>query len=162
MLTRLMDLVVLVAEMSQEKDRSYRELDAELVSQGYTSAEIEQAVFWFSSLQDAEVPAEGRGTETVTSGPIQTISQRPVRVLSEFERMSVDAESYGFMLRLLNLGILSLDQFEQVIARAIPVGPEKIRLSDVKTIASAVLFNRETDDGEYDSMSWFDDEESAT
>jgi uncharacterized protein Smg (DUF494 family) len=157
-----MDLVVLVAEMSQGNDRSYQELDAELTTQGYTPAEIEQAVFWFSSLREGGDVEAGLSGDTVPRIPITSHGVAPVRVLSSFERMSIPAESYGFLLRLLNLGILSLDQFEQIVTRAIPVGPEKIQVADVKDIACTVLFNKEPESLEDDFFDVFEDEESAT
>jgi len=161
-LTRLMDLVVLVAEMSQGNDRSYQELDKELTTQGYTPAEIEQAVFWFSSLREGSEVESRISSDTVPRAPISSYGAATVRVLSSFERMSITADSYGFLLRLLNLGILSLDQFEQIVTRAIPIGPEKIQIADVKDIACTVLFNKEPEGLEDDLFDVFEDEEFAT
>jgi uncharacterized protein Smg (DUF494 family) len=145
-----MDLVVLVAELSQNSDRSYRDLDKELVTRGYTPEEIEQAMFWFSSRGDTPE----RERVQMPSGA--------VRVPSELERLSLSRESFGYLLRLLNLGIMDLDQFERVISRAIPVGPEKIHLNDVKAIASAVVFNRELGDVEDEFLDQFDDDLPTT
>lgn len=150
MLTRLMDLVVLVAELSQNSDKSYRDLDKELVTRGYSPEEIEQAMFWFSSRGDT--PERER---------IQMPSGA-VRVPSELERMSLSGESYGYLLRLLNLGIVDLDQFERVIARAIPVGPEKIHLNDVKMIACSIVFNRDLGEVEDEFLDQFDDDLPTT
>jgi uncharacterized protein Smg (DUF494 family) len=145
-----MDLVVLVAELSQNSDKSYRDLDKELVTRGYSPEEIEQAMFWFSSRGDT---------------PERERIQMPagaVRVPSELERMSVSGESYGYLLRLLNLGIVDLDQFERVIARAIPVGPEKIHLNDVKMIACSIVFNRDLGEVEDEFLDQFDDDLPTT
>ena len=150
MLTRLMDLVVLVAELSQDSDKSYRQLDKELVGRGYSLEEIEKAVFWFAS----------RG-ETPERERIQP-SSGAVRVPSELERMSVSQESYGYLLRLLHLGIVDLDQFERVIARAIPVGPEKIHLNEIKAIACAVVFDRDVGEVEDEFLDHFDDDLPTT
>lgn len=150
MLTRLMDLVVLVAELSQSSDKSYRDLDKELTTRGYTPEEIEQAMFWFSSRGDTPE----RERIVMPTGA--------VRVASELERMSLSRESYGYLLRLLNLGIVDLEQFERVIARAIPVGPEKIRLSDVKAIACSVVFNRDLGEVEDEFLDQFDDDVPTT
>lgn len=150
MLTRLMDLVVLVAELSQDGDKSYRDLDEELATRGYTAEEIEQAMFWFSSRSDTPE----RERVLLPSGA--------VRVPSELERMSVSGESYGYLLRLLNLGIMDLDQFERVIARAIPVGAEKIHVNEVKAIACSVVFNRDLGEVEDDFLDQFDDDVSTT
>lgn len=150
MLTRLMDLVVLVAELSQNSDKSYRDLDKELSTRGYSPEEIEQAMFWFTSRGDTPE----RERVQMPSGA--------VRVPSDLERMSLSEESFGYLLRLLNLGIMDLDQFERVIARAIPVGPEKIHLNDVKAIASAVVFNRDLGEVEDEFLDQFDDDLPTT
>jgi uncharacterized protein Smg (DUF494 family) len=146
----LMDLVVLVAELSQNSDKSYRDLDQELTTRGYTPEEIAQAMFWFSSRGDTPE----RERVQLPSGA--------VRVLSDMERMSVSGESYGYLLRLLNLGIMDLDQFERVISRAIPVGPEKIHINEVKAIACSVVFNRDLGEVEDDFLDQFDDDVPTT
>jgi uncharacterized protein Smg (DUF494 family) len=151
MLTRLMDLVVLVAELSQNSDRSYRDLDKELSRRGYSAVEIEQAVFWFSSRGDT--PERSR---------IDRVGSGAVRVPSELERMSLSSGCYGYLLRLLNLGIMDLEQFERVIARAIPVGPEKIHLGEIKAIACSVVFNRDLSEVEDEFLDQLDDDIPTT
>ena len=76
MWTRLMDLVVLVAEMSRAADRRHVEFDKELSSRGYSSDEIGHAVFWFTSR-----PAPG-----------EAHFAKSIRVLSEFERLAALAK----------------------------------------------------------------------
>lgn len=146
MLLRLMDLVVLVAELSQRNGHSLHEMDRELVLRGYSPEEIEQAMFWFSSHSDRR-----------RAPRLETHLARTVRVLSEFERMSISNECHGFLLRLRNLGIVDTDQFECIVARAIPVGPEKIELSDVKALACSVIFNRDEEDVEDEAYDIFSD-----
>ncbi len=141
MWTRLMDLVVLVAEISRDADRTHVELDKELSRRGYSTDEIEHAVFWFASRP------EGRATDT---------TRRSFRVLSEFERMSLCTAAYDYLFRLQNLGIIDGRQFETILARAIPVGSEKVPVEDVKTIACSVIFDRDVVDLEEDSIDRFD------
>jgi hypothetical protein len=120
-----MDLVMLVAEMSRSaggRSSSTRNSPAAAIE------EIEHAVFWISSRPEAS-RASIRPTRTM-------------RVLSDFERMSLSIEAYDYLYRLLNLGIIDSRQFETILARAIPVGAEKVHVEDVKGIACAVIFNR--------------------
>ncbi|HEX6790145.1 MAG TPA: DUF494 family protein [Candidatus Krumholzibacteria bacterium] len=140
MWTRLMDLVVLVAEMSRAADRRHVELDKELSSRGYSSDEIGQAVFWLSSRPSAR--------EMHRPGAI--------RVLSEFERLSLSTEAYGYLYRLLHLGLVDARQFETILARAIPMGADKVGLEDVKSIAYAVIFEKEASELEDDVFGGFD------
>lgn len=151
MLTRLMDLVVLVAELTHETNKNYNELDRELLLHGYSPEEIEQAVFWFSSRDEdgelAVAPNAGR---------------RALRVLSDWERLSLSSECYGFLLRLYNLGIIDIELFEKILSRSIPVGPEKIELNEVKAIACSIIFNREPHELEEDLLDGFDEEFPTT
>ncbi len=142
MWTRLMDLVMLVAEMSRSADRRPVELDKELTRRGYSSEEIEHAVFWISSRPEAN--------------RVTMRSDRTTRVLSDFERMSLSTEAYDYLYRLHNLGIIDARQFETILARAIPVGSEKVYVDDVKGIACSVIFNRDAGDIEEDAVDRFD------
>jgi uncharacterized protein Smg (DUF494 family) len=129
-----MDLVVLVAEMSRGADRRHVELDKELARRGYSSDEIGHAVFWLSSRPALREAGRRRAT----------------RVLSEFERMSLSAEAYGYLFRLQNLGLMDARQFETILARAIPMGADKVGIEDVKSIAYAVIFDKEAGELEDD------------
>ena len=139
MWTRLMDLVVLVAEMSRGADRHHVELDKELSRRGYSADEIGHAVFWLSSR-----PA------------LRDSRSRSFRVLSEFERMSLSADAYGYLFRLQNLGLIDARQFETILARAIPMGADKVGIEDVKSIAYAVIFDKEAGELEEDVFGGFD------
>jgi len=140
MWTRLMDLVVLVAEMSRRADRQHVEFDKELSSRGYSADEIGHAVFWFSSR-----PARRDGYR-----------QQGTRVLSEFERLSLSTEAYGYLYRIQNLGLIDDRQFETIVARAIPMGGDKVGMEDVKSIAYAVIFDKDPGDLEEDVFGGFD------
>lgn len=140
--TRLMDLVLLVAELSRDA-RSFEELDRELAPRGYTAEEIEQALFWYST----------RGDEVAMTDR----TRHPVRVFNSFEMLSIPAESRGYLLRLLNVGVVDLETFERIVARTIPVGPEKIALADVKELACQMIFDPEVEDGDEDLSRLADD-----
>jgi uncharacterized protein Smg (DUF494 family) len=118
---------------------------------GYSPEEIEQAIFWFTSRGDGFSEEE-----------IEPKVSRTVRVLSEWERLSLSSECYGFLLRLLNLGIIGNEQFEKIITRSIPIGPEKIHLNEVKAIACSVIFNRDFNEFEEDLFDQFDEDIPTT
>jgi len=140
MWTRLMDLVVLVAEMSHGADRQHVEYDKELSSRGYSADEIGHAVFWYSSR-----PAQREGQR-----------YRVTRVLSEFERMSLATEAYGYLYRLQNLGLIDARQFEAIVTRAIPMGGDKVGIEEVKSIAYTVIFDKDPGNLEEDVFGGFD------
>jgi uncharacterized protein Smg (DUF494 family) len=150
MLSRLMDLVVLVAELSQKRNKSFKELDKELGHLGYSAEEIEQALFWISSQWR---PSGARLVDRV---------DRPAfRVLSPWEALSLDSDAYGYLLRLQNLGIIDSEQFEKILSRILPFGAEKLHVGDVKSVAASVLFPAGSDD-EDELFNMFDEDIQVT
>ena len=118
MVNRLMDLVVLMAELSQKSDKSFREMDKELLHLGYSAEEIEEATFWMSSYW--------RPVETRT--PYHPDAST-YRVLGPWESMGLDSEAHGYLLRLQTLGIIDDNRFEKIMNRVLPFGAEKLSLS---------------------------------
>ncbi len=129
MVSRLIDLVVLVADLSQNKGKTLRELDSELVGLGYSAEEIEHAIFWLSSQWGP------------SSRPLGDAAKPAHRVLSPWEAMCLDTDSYGYLLRLQNLGIIDLEQFETIMTRILPIGGEKLPLGELKTLAGSIIFD---------------------
>lgn len=147
MMSRLMDLVVLVAELSQKSGKSFRELSKELMVKGYSAEEVEQALSWISSRKD--VPAGNRG---------DLYGKRGVRVLSHWERVSLGPEYYRYLLKLLRLGVIDGEQFERIMARVAPFGLEKIKMSEIKEVACSVIFNLKNPDKGEDLFEVLDEE----
>jgi hypothetical protein len=71
--------------------------------------------------------------------------------LSAYERMSLSTEACDYLFRLRNLGIIDGRQFETILARAIPVGAEKVHVDDVKDIACTLLFDSDAGDLDEDA-----------
>jgi len=146
MVSRLMDLVVLVAELSRESNKSLRDLDKELVHMGYSSEEIEHALFWMSSQWR---PLESRPERG-----------RPVyRVLSPWESDGLDMEAHSYLLRLYGLGLVDEEQLEQILSRIEPAGRERLDVGDVKMLAGDVMFNLGGDGIEDEVYHELDDDE---
>jgi len=145
MVNRLIDLVVLVAELSEHKGKSLKELDEELVGRGYSAEEIEQAMFWLSS-------------QRRTALSCLRASAKPAhRVLSPWEAMCLDSDAYGYLLHLQNLGIIDQEQFEQIVTRILPIGGEKLPLGELKTLAGSIIFNLGAEEHEDEAVEGFPD-----
>jgi Smg protein len=140
MVNRMIDLVVLVAEMSRREGKSLRELDQALEELGYSSKEIEQAMFWLSSQNRSTIPGAAR------------IAKPSHRVLSPWESACLDTEAYGYLLHLQNLGIIDQEQFEKIVTRILPIGGEKLPLGELKTLAGAVIFNVGAEDYDEETL----------
>ena len=57
---------------------------------------------------------------------------------------------------MLKEGLVDARQFETIVARAIPVGADKVNLEDVKVIAYSVIFDKDEADLEEDVFGLFD------
>ena len=151
MVTRLMDLVVLVAELSQKDDKSFKDLDEELGHRGYSADEIEQALFWISS-QWQPVDRRAMVVSDATG----------VRVLSPWEAHCMAPDAFGYLIRLLTLGIVDGDQLDRILSRITPLISGRVSLSDVKAIAGAVVFNLGGEDAEDEYFEVFDEDIQTT
>jgi uncharacterized protein Smg (DUF494 family) len=148
MVTRLMDLVVLLVELTRKSDKSFKELDKELGHLGYSSEEIEEAFHWVSS-QWHRVDPGG--------------SDRPVvRVLSPWESMMLDTDAYRYLLRLQNLGIVDHDQFERIMYRVLPFRGERLGMTEIKALAGTVVFDLGADEFENEILHALDDVTDVT
>lgn len=130
MISRLMDLVLLLAEMHENDERCHKDIGNELTLKGYTTEEIDQALSWISS---NKVAAHSSYPDMTKSGG--------QRILTNWERVSLGGESQRYLLRLLNLGIIDHQQLERIMVRIAPFSMEKTDFDDVKTIACSVIFN---------------------
>jgi uncharacterized protein Smg (DUF494 family) len=146
MISRLMDLVLLLAEMHENKERSHKDMGNELTLKGYTTEEIDQALSWISS------------NKVVSNDNYPDISKSGgQRVLTSWERICLEAESQRYLLRLLNLGIIDHQQLERIMVRIAPNSMEKTDLDDVKTITCSVIFNAFPYDLEDDEFKEFEE-----
>ena len=150
MVSRMLDLVVLVAEFNQRNDKSFKELGKELEHQGYSPAEIEQALFWISSKLKAPEP----GSELYALGGS--------RVLSSWESSALSNEAHGYLLRLLSLGVLDIGLFERILARVHPFGADKAHLADIKDLVGAAIFDVGPIEFEEEPLNLIDEEPPRT
>ena len=147
MVNRLMDLVVLVAEFSQQSAKSLKELDKELGHLGYTSEEIQEALFWITS-QWRPIECGGK-----------VANERSVfRVLSPWETKGIASEAHGYLLRLQHLGLVDESQFERIMKRITPEAGGRLQLQDIKLLAGRVMFNDDSDGFEEILFQVLDDE----
>ena len=146
MVNRMMDLVVLVAEISQHSGKSLKELDKELVTHGYSSEEIQQALFWITS-RWYPIDPDGCGATRPT-----------FRVLAPWEVMGLASDAHGYLLRLRHLGLLDETQLERIMKRVVPYAGDKLRLPEVKALAGRIIFDTDSEDIEETLFQVLDDE----
>lgn len=101
-----------------------------LIQAGFSPAEISKAFDWLDALAEQRpelAPARVDG---------------PVRVYHGAELDRLDTESRGFLLFLEQHGILSADQRELVVDRAMALDQDELDLDDLKWVVLMVLFNQ--------------------
>jgi uncharacterized protein Smg (DUF494 family) len=135
---KVVELLVYIMSAVQENKR-ISEIDlTELATQGYTQSEISAAFSWFH-----EIVESNQQRETGVSPP----AAGSRRILHEAERAALSTESQGFLIQLLELGVINDKDCETVIDRVMMAGYEKLAVTDLRDIVASVLFARRGDDG---------------
>jgi len=122
---RLLEIVEKLAE------KRYREgllpvdraaIEGEFVDMGYSTEEFGKAMDW---------------AENNLSSP----PNKSVRILSAYEKMHLTTSGYGALTKLRNLGLLTDEHLELIIARSILVGEGPIDAEGIRSIATVFLFD---------------------
>jgi Smg protein len=113
-------------ELVQDPDS----LQNSLLQAGFSASEVSRAFIWLETLaQDRPASAT-----PVTSGPI--------RLFASFELEKFELEARGFLMFLEQNGVVSAEQRELVIDRAMALELDEIALDDLKWVVLMVLFNQ--------------------
>ncbi|HEY4555433.1 MAG TPA: DUF494 family protein [Lysobacter sp.] len=109
----------------------------ELAQAGFTPAEINKAFDWLDALAEQR-PATGA-----------PCADRPVRLYHGPELDKLDVECRGFLLFLEQHRVLSPDQRELVLDRAMALDQDTLDLDDLKWVVLMVLFNQPGSEAAY-------------
>jgi len=135
---RMMHLFSLIAEQVRDKQELFDnegKIVAALVDSGCHLHEADAAITLMQSLA-----GDRTGDIFMRSGPGRTTG---MRAMSRQERIRFTTEAFGFVSRLSLLGIISEDRREEILERALDVYPERIELSQIKTLVAFTLFSGE-------------------
>lgn len=132
MYERIVDIIVYVmSELRSKKDIKKVNLD-ELQSRGYTSSEISTALSWIAdriAFNERVLPFG------VKSEP------HSFRVLQESEKELFTPDAWGELVSMNNLGIISNENIETLIDKAMLIGMYKIDLKELKIfVANSIFF----------------------
>jgi len=128
---RIIEIIVyLLSEMQQErKQKAKIDLTHDLMLRGYTEIEINLAFSWiFNHLQRSS-----KGQEDDAS--LQDLGEFP-----ELEKLVISSEAYGYLIHLIQLGIIGDQDLELFIERALAYGKDDISVDDLKSIIASILF----------------------
>jgi Smg protein len=135
-------------ELVQDPDT----LQNNLIQAGFSPAEVSKAFDWLETL------AQDR-PQSATSA-----LQGPMRLFAEAELDRFDVEARGFLMFLEQRGVISAEQRELVIDRAMALDQDEIALDDLKWVVLMVLFNQPGSEAAFawmESQIFIDDPEPA-
>lgn len=138
MYSRIMEILVLLMDEIGAKNWQTDQMDRmseDLIQQGYTEQEINTAFYWLynrfgwdsSSLPytiDVDDPAESSH-----------------RVLHTMEQKYLTPDSFGYLLQLKHLKLISSKDIEEVIERITVMDLQTVSVDDVKIIVQTMLFD---------------------
>ena len=110
--------------------RDRESLQASLIQAGFSPAEVSKAFDWLETLaQDRPRPA-------------CVADVGPIRLFAAAELERFDPEARGFLMFLEQNRVISAEQRELVIDRAMALDQDEIDLDDLKWVVLMVLFNQ--------------------
>jgi Smg protein len=131
-------------EEDVELDHDEDTLRLELKEAGFGDYQVSRAFDWL----------EGLAMQKESTG-LPTLGQSPsMRILCDEEANKIDAESYGFLLFLEQIGVLDGNDRELVIDRLMALGTDEIELQQLKWVVLMVLFNQP---GKEAAFAWVED-----
>jgi len=134
---RILEIIVHLLNQLQQgriiKDKV--DLTREMLVKGYTDIEVNLAFSWiFNYLKN---PPSDRGTSHI--GYNEQLEDYP-----EFERLVISPDAYGFLLQLIQLGVIKESDIEMFVERAVAYGKDDIGVDDLKSIIATILFGLES------------------
>jgi uncharacterized protein Smg (DUF494 family) len=129
---KIVEILIYVLNEVRKSNKPLGEIDFKaLERKGYTQSEISTAISWlYERLKPERDIAEHR------------LEFRPpsFRVLHPAERFILSQDAYGYLIQLRELHILSDQELELVIERAMLSGYEQITTPEIQSIVSSILF----------------------
>lgn len=133
----MIDILVYLFETYGYADACPSEPDQlahKLSAAGFEEADITEALEWLSGLhgtvQQAGVPAESE--------------YRAIRVFSDHETARLDLASRSFLMYLCNTRVITPDQRERIIDRALALTAPEVSVSEFKVVVLMVLWQDKT------------------
>ena len=127
---RIMEIIAYVVGAFSQGTPINKVDTSELSEQGYTESEISAALSWIIERGDQSLDHQGN-TNTGS-----------FRVLHGLESETISSEAWGLLLSYANLGLLSNEDTEQIIERAMIMGGEtSVDLEEIRAIIAVYVMN---------------------
>lgn len=132
---RIMNMVSLIADQVQTKQELFskegRIMDM-LMSIGYRLHEADAALTLMQSLALNEDNKIKSADEAALSSGVRTMTAE--------ERLRFTHEAFSFIIKLAHLDIITMDQREDIIDKAMSLNTDRITENEIKSIAALSLF----------------------
>lgn len=132
---RIINLVSLIAEQVQTRQELFSnegKIMDSLMNSGYRLHEADAALTLMQTLaQNDENTFSSKGDAPIPTG---------MRAMNTEERSRFAMEAFSFITKLAHLGIITGDQREDILEKALTLHSRKIDLSQVKTLIALNFF----------------------
>jgi uncharacterized protein Smg (DUF494 family) len=134
-------LEVLTFIMKEIRENSFDDIDLQfimgvLIEKGFSEEEIRAAMLWLMNHGDNF----DRSYQRQTSG-----IPRPIwRHLTDLESSAISASAFSYLFHLRELNLLSDDEMEAIIERAVRLQIPQMEIEDLQDLITAVVLDVET------------------
>lgn len=125
---RMMNLFTLIAEQAKDRNDLFDREDIIIQSLLNSGCRLEEADAALTIMQSLSL--DGPNAAGLEDCPVC------VRTMTRQERVRFSPEAFGFLSKLVRLGVLSEDQREDIIERAMAAYPGRIELEQIKTLVA--------------------------
>lgn len=136
MRNKILEIVIFLMDFMRDNyhsDSATDEASIVLSEMGYSEYEIDTAYDWF--LDQFSPIGEPHFADFSSNSNSN-------RVLTETERLFINPEAFGFLLKLLHHRMITTEQMEKIIERVMLISLDrKMTIDQIKMIASSVIFS---------------------
>jgi uncharacterized protein Smg (DUF494 family) len=139
---RIVEIILYVIGEIESRRVNLDEIDGmseELINQGFSRREVATA---FSVFNQRIRGSKDRSLIAEPHNP------NAYRVLHDIESQYISSEAHGHVLQLLQLGVLSHADVEELIERCVMMGSPAAEMSEMKMMVATHLFEKELLPGE--------------
>lgn len=131
----MMNLFSLIADQVRNRQELFEEegkIMQALLNDGYHLHEADAAITLIQTLAQKE--SENFFEPSATAAPAQ------MRVMTREERERFDVDAFGFVSKMTNLGIITPEQREELLEKALTGYAGRIELDHIKSLVTFFLF----------------------
>jgi len=135
---RVLDILSFV--MKEIRENFFGDIDLQLIidilsDQGFTDDEISSAMSWIMN--------HGESIDRIIKGHPADVPKPVWRLLTETEKDIISPEAYSYLFHLRELELLSDDEMERIIERAVSLQMSQLDVKEMQDLIAAVVLDFE-------------------